>query len=173
MPTVHDATAPASGVVNVLSVIRRYRLRDFPRAFDQDALHHVGVPGLDVERTMHALKLLGLLDPDGTPTEAFARIRVADSADSYAEAVAELLRSAYAPIFDETDPKAADEAELRSAFERYHPAEERERMVSLFIGLLAEAGLRGDESSLVPPSMGGALRRQRQFMGNVGKPKKA
>ena len=163
MPTIHDVTAPAASVVNVLSVIRRYRLRDFPRAFDQDALHHVGVPGLHIERTMHALKLLGLLDAENVPTEAFASIRISDSADSYAAALAEVVRSAYAPIFDDVDPASASDADLRSTFAGYDPPEDRERMLSLFIGLAEEAELRGDQATTPRGS-------PRQRMGSVGRP---
>ena len=165
-----DATAPAAGVVNVLSVLRRYRLRDFPKAFNDDALHVVGVPHQDVARTLHALKLLGVIEADGTPTEAFQQIQDSESGDAYAQILGAVVREAYAPVFEDVDPTTADAADLRRAFRQFEPQEDRERMLTLFQGLLAEAGLGGEGSQLIPAAMGGAL-RQRQIIGDVGKPK--
>ena len=161
------AQAPAAGVVNVLSVLRRFRHRDFPEQFGQDDLHHVGVPGMYIGKTLEALELLGLLDGDGGPTEAFTRIKESKDDAAYAEAVAAVVRTAYAEVFEELDPASASEGELRSAFRRYEPVEERERMVSLFRGLLAEGGIIGEGTEAQERMRRGGL-RQRQMMRNMG-----
>lgn len=159
-----DATAPAAGMVNILSVIRRYRLRDFPRRFSPDDLHHVGIPFIDVDRTMHALKLLDLISPADTPTERFQKIQDCGSSEEYQAALQELLRDIYEPVFEATpEPAQASEMKLRSVFREYEPAEERERMISLFRALCAEAGLIEEGSSLISPILGTSS-RNRQVM---------
>ena len=159
-----DATAPAAGMVNILSVIRRYRLRDFPRRFSPDDLHHVGIPFIDVDRTMHALKLLDLVAPDETPTERFQKIQNVESEEAYQEALGELLRDIYEPIFELVpDPANASDMKMRAAFREYEPPEERERMLSLFRALCAEAGMIDQGSGLIPPILGTSS-RNRQVM---------
>ncbi len=159
-----DATAPAAGMVNILSVIRRYRLRDFPRRFSPDDLHHVGIPFIDVDRTMHALKLLDLVAPDETPTERFHKIQNVESEEEYRAVLEELLRDIYEPVFEATpDPAQTSDMKLRAAFREYEPPEERERMISLFRALCAEAGLIDQGSGLIPPILGTSS-RNRQVM---------
>lgn len=153
-----DATAPAAGVVNVLSVIRRYRLREFPKRFGPDDLHHVGIPFIDVDRTMHALRLMDLVDAASTATPRFQRIQDSQSEEAYHEALAELLREVYEPIFESCDPTTASDLKLRAAFREYEPAEERERMIALFKALCAEAGMIDAGSSLIPPVLGTSSR---------------
>ena len=159
-----DATAPAAGMVNILSVIRRYRLRDFPKRFSPDDLHHVGIPFIDVDRTMHALKLLDLISPADTPTERFQKIQDSESEEEYHAALEELLRDVYEPVFEMvSDPASASDMKLRSVFREYEPAEERERMISLFRALCAEAGLIDLASGLISPILGTSS-RNRQVM---------
>ena len=159
-----DATAPAAGMVNILSVIRRYRLRDFPRRFSPDDLHHVGIPFIDVDRTMHALRLLDLISPADTATERFQKIQDCESEEEYHAALEELLRDVYEPVFEMVpDPASASDMKLRSVFREYEPPEERERMVSLFRALCAEAGLIDQASGLIPPILGTSS-RNRQVM---------
>lgn len=159
-----DATAPAAGMVNILSVIRRYRLRDFPRRFSPDDLHHVGIPFIDVDRTMHALRLLDLLDAADGPTERFHKIQNVGSEEEYHEALEELLQDVYEPIFELVpDPANASDMKMRSAFREYEPPEERERMIALFRALCAEAGLIEEGSKLIPPILGTSS-RNRQVM---------
>jgi len=159
-----DATAPAAGMVNILSVIRRYRLRDFPRRFSPDDLHHVGIPFIDVDRTMHALRLLDLIDAADGPTERFQKIQNVKSEEEYHEALQELLRDIYEPIFELVpDPANASDMKMRSAFREYEPPDERERMISLFRALCAEAGLIEEGSKLIPPILGTSS-RNRQVM---------
>ena len=156
-----DATAPAAGMVNILSVIRRYRLRDFPRRFSPDDLHHVGIPFIDVDRTMHALKLLDLVSPAETPTERFQKIQDAESEEEYHEALQELLRDVYEPVFEMVaDPAMASDMKLRSVFREYEPLEERERMIALFRALCAEAGMIDQASGLIAPILGTSSRNR-------------
>ncbi len=159
-----DATAPAAGMVNILSVIRRYRLRDFPRRFSPDDLHHVGIPFIDVDRTMHALKLLELISPADTPTERFQKIQDCESEEEYHAALEELLRDIYEPVFEMVpDVSKASDIKMRSVFREYEPPEERDRMIALFRALCAEAGMIDQASGLIPPILGTSS-RNRQVM---------
>ncbi len=159
-----DATAPAAGMVNVLSVIRRYRLRDFPRRFSPDDLHHVGIPFIDVDRTMHALRLLELVDEADGPTERFRKIQESESEEQYHEALQELLHAVYELVFEAVpDVNKASDMKMRSVFREFEPPEERERMISLFRALCAEAGLIEEGSKLIPPILGTSS-RNRQVM---------
>ena len=146
-----DATAPAAGMVNILSVIRRYRLRDFPGRFSPDDLHHVGIPFIDVDRTMHALRLLDLIDATDGPTPRFHKIQDCASEEEYQEALGELLREVYEPVFEAVpDPAKASDMKMRSVFREYEPPEERERMIALFRALCVEAGLLAEGKALLP-----------------------
>ena len=156
-----DATAPAAGIVNVLSVIRRYRLREFPKRFGPDDLHHVGIPFIDVDRTMHALRLMDLVDAANTATPRFQRIQDCQSEEEYREALADLLREVYEPVFESCDPTTASDMKMRSVFREYEPAEERERMIALFKALCAEAGMIEANASLIPPVLGTSSRNLR------------
>ena len=156
-----DATAPAAGIVNVLSVIRRYRLREFPKRFGPDDLHHVGIPFIDVDRTMHALRLMDLVDAANTATPRFQRIQDCQSEEEYREALVELLREVYEPVFESCDPTTASDMKMRSVFREYEPAEERERMIALFKALCAEAGMIEANASLIPPVLGTSSRNLR------------
>ena len=156
-----DATAPAAGIVNVLSVIRRYRLREFPKRFGPDDLHHVGIPFIDVDRTMHALRLMDLVDAANTATPRFQRIQDCQSEEEYREALVDLLREVYEPVFESCDPTTASDMKMRSVFREYEPAEERERMIALFKALCAEAGMIEANASLIPPVLGTSSRNLR------------
>ncbi len=168
-----EATAPAAGMVNILSVIRRYRLRDFPRRFSPDDLHHVGIPFIDVDRTMHALRLLDLIDSAGGPTPRFHKIQNCESEEEYHEALEELLREVYEPVFEAVpEPAQASDMKMRSVFREYEPPAERERMIALFRALCAEAGLIAEGSSLISPILGTSS-RNRQVMQQYQAPQKS
>jgi hypothetical protein len=51
------------------------------------------------------------------------------------------LKGAYAEVFAFVDPAKDDDIKIRDAFRSYNPAGQQERMVTLFQGLCAAAGL--------------------------------
>ncbi len=55
--------------------------------------------------------------------------------------LAEILKAAYADIFRIVDPATATSVQLTDAFRGYQPQKQRDRMVTLFVGLCKEAGL--------------------------------
>ncbi len=151
-------------MVNILSVIRRYRLRDFPKRITHDDLHHVGIPFIDVDRTMHALRLLDLIDSADGPTERFQKIQDCESEEDYKEVLQQLLKDVYEYVFEMVpDVTKASEMKMRSVFREYEPPEERDRMISLFTALCAEAGLLDDAPGLIAPILSNSS-RNRQVM---------
>ena len=138
MVTQGDPNAPYAPLVNVLSAIRRYRDRGLPETITQRELTQIGIPEGNTPRTLQALRLLGLIEDDGAPAEAFQRIRRA-STEEYSGQLAAVLKAAYAPVFGAVDPATATDIELSDAFRFYEPVAQRPRMLVLFRGLAAEA----------------------------------
>src|SRR5437899_2304963 len=71
--------APYAPAKAVMKVIQRYRDRGLPDTLTPKALEQIGVPGTMSPRTLAALKFLGLLESDGTRTEAFERLKRAQT----------------------------------------------------------------------------------------------
>jgi hypothetical protein len=92
-------------------------------------------------RTLQALQLLDLVDDDGAPTEQFTALRKAP-ADQYQAVFADLLRSAYAAVFEYLpDPPKATHQQVHDAFRGFKPEGQWGRMVTLFLSLIVEAGI--------------------------------
>ncbi len=138
MVTEQRQTAPYAPVANVLGVIRRLRERGLPEVLGLPDLERVGVPEGNAPRTLAALKFLGLVGEDDSRTEAFERLGRAPT-NEYPEALAEIVRRAYQPVFTVIDPAEDSEIVLHDAFRHYEPQGQRERMVTLFLGLCQEA----------------------------------
>lgn len=128
--------APLSAVMAVINRHRQVRLQ----TIDAPTLARTGVSESLAPRTLRALEQLGLIDGEGNPSEAFERLRVASSA-SFQEELAGIVRQAYSPVFQVVDPTTASITQIEDAFRGFNPAGQRPRMVTLFTGLLAEAGL--------------------------------
>lgn len=135
-----EGYAPYASASSVLSVIRRFRDRGLPDPVTPTALEQVGVPHTMAPWAHVALRFLGLLDEGGNRTQAFERLRRASS-EEYPETLAEIVRKAYLPIFTVVDPKEDGDIAIGDAFRRYDPSNQRDRMIRLFMGLCAEAGI--------------------------------
>jgi len=129
--------APPSAVVGV---IRRFRDRSLADPVTNGTLEQIGVSAGNISRTLQALKFLGLLDSEGHITDAFRRLRKANDGE-YPDALAEVLRDAYHPIFEHADPGQDDTVIIENAFRGFEPGGQRPRMTTLFLGLCFEAGL--------------------------------
>lgn len=135
--------APASGV---LAVVKRYRERGrLPEPITTKSLHQVGVSEGNAPRTLQALKILGLVNDEGSVTDAFVRVHQASTSE-YQNTLAEIIRSAYHPIFAIVDPAQDDLTTVNDAFRYYEPSGQRPRMVKLFLSLCEEAGLIPEEN---------------------------
>ena len=163
MVTEARQTAPYAPTSNVLGVIRRFRERGLPDTLSLQELERIGVPPGNAARTLAAIRFLGLVDEDGHRTEAFERLGRAATSD-YSAVLAEIVREAYRPIFTVVDPAKDTDIDLSDAFRHFNPQAQRDRMISLFLGLCREALIvEGGPPERRP-------RRQRQVVQPTGIP---
>jgi Family of unknown function (DUF5343) len=139
-----DGNAPYTSPSAIVQVLEGFRSRGLQTPFTLDVLQKAGVSKSLAPRTMQALALLDLIGDDGMPTEAFEALRKA-GADEFKDRFAALLRAAYAEVFSYVDPTQDSRERIRDAFRSYVPVAQQERMVTLFLGLCAYAGITDEE----------------------------
>lgn len=132
---------PYTPPATALAVIRRMHERGLPEVIDATALAVAGVPDSLHRRTMAALRFLGLVTEEDRRTELFTRLGRATT-EEYPALLAEIIRAAYAPVFEfGIDPAQDSDQRIEDAFRRYEPSGQRVAMARLFRGLCVEAGL--------------------------------
>lgn len=140
MAVTADAPAPYAPTSVILSLIDRHRHRGLPFPVNADVLERAGVSPSLIPRTFQTLQTLELITEEGAATDTFEGIRRAPEGE-YQQRLAEWLRAVYADAFTFVDPSKDDETAARDAFRGYRPIGQQHRMVSLFLGLCAAAGL--------------------------------
>jgi hypothetical protein len=130
--------APYTSARAIVDVIKRYRERGLPEPVTESALEQIGIPPSLLGLTFRALLFLALVDEGGFKTESFDQLRRA-STEEYPNILAGIVRKAYLPVFTIVDPVQDDETAVADAFRRYDPANQRAKMVRLFMGLCQEA----------------------------------
>lgn len=146
MPVSTDRPAPYAPPAAVLDIVRRYRERGLVFPVTKEVLVRAGVSESLVPRTLQALQILDLFKDDGNPTDTLEGIRLAPAAE-YKQRLADWLKGAYAEVFAFVDPTKDDAVRIRDAFRSYNPVGQQDRMVTLFAGLCAEAGLMPEKPS--------------------------
>lgn len=141
MAIVHEGPAPYAPVSHVLRSIEHYREKG--GTLTRELLMKLGSEGAYANRTLRALRLLGLIVDEGTPTDAFKGLQRAND-DEYPARLEQVIRTAYAEVFQIVDPAVDSEQAVDAAFRFYEPAAQREKMVVLFMGLC-------DAASIIPP----------------------
>jgi uncharacterized protein DUF5343 len=148
MPLQNDGPAPYAPPAAITQIIDRARNGTLPTMFDPATLTRLGVPESLSRRTLSGMKLLDLVNDDGTPgapLEAFRRA----STEDFKPAVADWLRTAYADVFQILgDLGTAKYNQVEDAFRTYEPGGQRARMVTLFLGLCDYAELLPEGSEL-------------------------
>jgi hypothetical protein len=114
-----------------------------PTPINKDVLGRAGISDSLIPRTLQSLLVLDLIDDDGKPTDTLEGIRKASEGD-YKKCIEQWIRGAYADVFAFVDPSQDDETAVRDAFRNYKPIGQQDRMVLLFLGLCAAAGLVED-----------------------------
>ncbi len=132
--------APYAPASTVKEVINHFRERDVPEQIDKIRLTQIGVSEGLLNKVWATLEFLGLIREDGTTTELFHNLRYA-SDQEYPVVLLGILKGAYADIFAVLDPENSNERDLDSAFRPYSPGGQRNRMITLFVGLSRDAGL--------------------------------
>jgi len=143
MPVTAETVAPYAPASAVLEIVQRHRDKGLPPIVDSAVLERSGISPSLVPRTLQTLKTLDLIDADGRPTRIFESIRLAPGSD-YQLRLAEWLNTAYADALAFIDPATATENQIRDAFRHYQPVGQQPRMVTLFLGLYAAAGISAD-----------------------------
>lgn len=135
-----DERRPYAPAANVLGLLDRIRRRNLPDAVDADFMRIAAIPEASMTRVAATLRFLGLTDEAARPTDRLRAMARADD-DEFREMLAAVLREAYAPDFARVDPAEDTQARIVSAFQRYQPRSQTERMVMLFLGLVRAAGM--------------------------------
>ena len=141
--TALKLSAPYSRVAPVVETIRRLRDKGLPNPITSATLKYSGIAEGLAYQTIQALRFLRFIDAEGNHTQALADYRTAPS-DQAQQKLAELVREAYKPVFDLVDPDVDGVSRVEDAFRQYQPQGQRDRMVSLFMGLCREAGIIPD-----------------------------
>ncbi|HYC98768.1 DUF5343 domain-containing protein [Brevundimonas sp.] len=140
MPVTPDRAGPYAPAKVIIDLIERYRSKGLPTPVNGEVLGRAGVPDSLIARTLQALTVLDLIDPEGRPTPALDEMQKASEAD-YRTRMGEWLAAAYADALQFVDPASASETEVRDAFRQYKPVGQQRRMVILFMGLFRHAGI--------------------------------
>lgn len=140
MAVTKEKSAPYAPTSAVLGIIERHRDRGVPSPIDSEVLGRAGVSDSLIPRTLQALEVLELINENGKLTDTLEALRTAPQAE-YQQRLAEWLKKVYADVFSYVDPSQDDEVQVRDAFRSYNPVGQQSRMVSLFMGLCAAAGL--------------------------------
>ena len=136
--------APYASPNSVIDLIHRLRDAGLPDPLTLDGLGLVGVSPSMVSPTLRSFKFLGIVDDDGQKLPAYQRLSVATS-EEYPGVLADVVKSAYSDVFNIVDPGKHDADQVEDAFRQYIPQKQRRRMVRLFLGLCAEAGLAPEQ----------------------------
>jgi hypothetical protein len=139
VPIVENGTAPYAPSTSILEFMDRNRNGSLPSPVTLQTLERLGISESLRPRTLQALKLLDFIGDDGALTEQFLELRKASTPD-YPLKVAEMLRASYAEVFAVVDPSGATYDQVTDAFRGLAPDGQRDRMVSLFLALLAFTG---------------------------------
>lgn len=156
MPVSADKPAPYATPSSILDLIERHRSRGLPSPINADVLGRAGIANTLIPRTLQSMYGLDLVDADtGMPTKTFEMLRLAPEAE-YKKRLEDWLKGTYEDVFAFVDPSKDGESRIRDAFRSYQPVGQQERMVLLFQGLCAAAGLIAEKprtpSSRAAPS---------------------
>lgn len=160
MAVTADKAAPYCPPSAVIEIIERYRSRGLPLPVTGEVLGRAGISDSLIPRTLQALQTLDLINEEGNPTTIFEGIRKAPEAE-YRTRLLEWLNGAYADAIVFIDPATADETAVRDAFRNYVPIGQQARMVTLFMGLYAAAGVRPEKERESKPRASPTLVRAR------------
>jgi len=113
--------------------------------FGFDTAHPSAIPSM--------LRWLGVIDEEDQSTGVWDKLRVASTRQ---ETLAQLVRSAYQPIFDAIDVEHASTSDLRGAFVSAYSVGDPRRHIGCFLALCNHAGIAtAEEATSRESSTGG------------------
>jgi hypothetical protein len=131
---------PYAATANVIAVLNRARSRNLPETIGNDFLRIAGIPEAVFGRVTEAVRFLGLVNEDQTPSDLLRSIAAAPD-EEYRDLLATTIRTAYRDDFAQVDPGQDSQPQVVGQFQRYEPRSQVARMVMLFLGLCREAGI--------------------------------
>jgi Family of unknown function (DUF5343) len=151
MAVTADKPVPYAPTSAILEVIDRYRNRGLPSLITAEVLGRSGITDSLIPRVLQTLRTLDLIDEEGKASATLDGLRLAAETD-YQKRLEAWLKTAYADVFSFVDPTKDGDTRIRDAFRSYQPAAQQARMVSLFTGLCAAAGLISEKPASERPS---------------------
>jgi hypothetical protein len=121
-------------------MIDGFRDRGLTTPFTADVYARAGISESLIPRVKNSMEGLDLVDADGNPTPQLIALRQAKT-DEFRATLADVVKAAYAEVFQFVDPMKDDATRIADAFRAYIPHGQRGRMVTLFLGLCEAAGL--------------------------------
>lgn len=149
MAVTADRPGPYAPASAIMSMIDRHRKKGLPSVLDAEVLAKSGVSSSLIPRTLQAMQTLDLIAEDGKLTPTLEALRLAPEAEFKAR-LAEWLNGVYADALQYVDPSIDDEIRIRDAFRSYSPVGQQPRMVTLFTGLFAAAGIAPERQRAAP-----------------------
>jgi hypothetical protein len=146
--------APYAPPQTVLSLISQYRNRALPTPFTKDVLTRAGVPDSLVARTLQTFRLLDLINEEGNPTPELEGLRRAGESE-LPQRIEAVIRTAYADVLQFVDPATEPAERVRDVFRHYEPLGQLTRIVTLFLGLCAAAGMIPEQARRAPATTTG------------------
>lgn len=118
-----------------------------PRKIDRELLAKYGVDKGNIGALLSALKFLKILENDGATTPAFRMVQA--TGDEFRNNLAELVRKAYADVWDSGHDPAKDNREnLRNYFGNAYSFSIAKKATILFLDLCKEAGIPVKEETI-------------------------
>lgn len=151
MPVRSGSPAPYGPPAGVLEMITGFRDRGFATPFTTGVYAKAGISESLIPRVKNSMEGLDLVDADGNPTQQLLGLRAAKT-DEFQARLAEVVKAAYAEVFQFIDPMKDDLNRITDAFRDYVPHGQRGRMVTLFMGLCEAAGLAPASTAKPAPS---------------------
>lgn len=163
MAIEEQGRAPYASTGSILEVLKKHRQVGLSK-IDATVLDQLHITESLRPRTLASLVILGFIDENGATTTEFKNLSRLSEED-YLPGLADLLQEAYAPVLRFIgNPAEASVQSIEGAFRAFTPTGQLDRMVQLFIGLMAYVGLMPEpqrrRSSSGGPS-GGASRPRR------------
>jgi len=138
MDSMTDNFAPYAPPENVLRVIERIRKAGLPPKLNAEYLSQLGLNEAIIPRVLRSLDFLGL--SDGGKTTDLAQSVAITGETEWPSVFQGMLRLAYDFVFRVIDPETASRKAVDDAFRPRIPSGQRNRMVTLFLGLCQAAG---------------------------------
>jgi hypothetical protein len=148
-----EGSTPYAPYENIERVFKRVRTHGWPPRVNAEYLDQLSIGDGLAPRVLQALKFLGVIGADGSPTDNGEFLHLASESE-WPLVLQGLLRTSYAGIFRVVNPETSPRQTVRDAFRPMLPKGQQDRMTSLFLGLCALAGMDVQDRPTQRPGQG-------------------